>query len=467
MEDPVEAYFKLESFFSDIQTPERKIGKVIINCTECGALYEECECDRVSEDVERFQELAANLVEINKDRYQSFAMRGVIENYGETINLDIGEKSMPVLNLDIDEIMSSKYMYPAPYGDIRTQKTVVNSNVRTAFQCNSEHFEFISTKPAKRCRSRGKVYVPGFLEGIKHHLNEKLFRDDQVKNLVPYRLNVYGEGGFFKAHVDTPKDPARMIGSLVVCLPTKHTGGDLLVTHQGEVYTIDFSRDSKNIQWAAFFSDCKHEVKEVTSGYRVTITFNIMTELTEDNELINGIVRTYSKGISKMSEVEIGPSQKWGFDKLYNKIQTMPENNIGVILSHEYPLSGLCEENLKGIDHEIYTKMKNTGNFECHLISAIYDSQHYYYNDCDAATCDDVNDVYLVKPVDWSYYRKNKTIPVADIMDNDYCFVLFDAMKNIISERERESAYTGNETCQGEYCYVYFMSALLLKKKYK
>ncbi len=42
-----------------------------------------------------------------------------------------------------------------------------------------------------------------------------------------YRLNIYQEGGKFKSHVDTPKG-AKLIGSLVVCLPFQHTGKTFL-----------------------------------------------------------------------------------------------------------------------------------------------------------------------------------------------------------------------------------------------
>jgi hypothetical protein len=41
-----------------------------------------------------------------------------------------------------------------------------------------------------------------------------------------YKLNVYREGGFFKAHKDTPR-ASNMIGSLVVALPAAHQGGAL------------------------------------------------------------------------------------------------------------------------------------------------------------------------------------------------------------------------------------------------
>ena len=47
------------------------------------------------------------------------------------------------------------------------------------------------------------------------------------------QLNVYAEGDFFKAHIDTPHG-TDMLGSLVVCLPCAHTGGALLVKHLGQ-----------------------------------------------------------------------------------------------------------------------------------------------------------------------------------------------------------------------------------------
>ena len=33
--------------------------------------------------------------------------------------------------------------------------------------------------------------------------------------------------------------------------------------------------DASNIYWVAFYSDCEHEVFEVTSGHRVTLTYNL------------------------------------------------------------------------------------------------------------------------------------------------------------------------------------------------
>ncbi|PSN71412.1 hypothetical protein BS50DRAFT_608305 [Corynespora cassiicola Philippines] len=81
-----------------------------------------------------------------------------------------------------------------------------------------------------------------------------------------YKLNIYSSpSDLFKAHVDTPC-PDTQFGSLVVSLPCHHEGGQLVIRHD---------RHSSSVQWAAFYSDCEHEVKEVTKGHRITLTYNL------------------------------------------------------------------------------------------------------------------------------------------------------------------------------------------------
>lgn len=88
-----------------------------------------------------------------------------------------------------------------------------------------------------------------------------------------YMLNVYSAGGHFKRHVDTPRS-ADMFGSLVVCLPSQFTGGELVTRHQGRQVVFEWS-SSATTQWAAFYSDVEHEVLPVTSGQRITLTYNL------------------------------------------------------------------------------------------------------------------------------------------------------------------------------------------------
>jgi hypothetical protein len=63
-----------------------------------------------------------------------------------------------------------------------------------------------------------------------------------------------------------------------VCLPCAHAGGALVVRHAGHTVTYDWSTTDKEppaIRWAAFYSDCEHEVLKVTAGHRVTLTYNL------------------------------------------------------------------------------------------------------------------------------------------------------------------------------------------------
>lgn len=54
-------------------------------------------------------------------------------------------------------------------------------------------------------------------------------------------------------------------------------GGTLRVSHKGKEikYAWGGVQNPQTVEWAAFFSDCEHEVREVTSGSRVTLTYNL------------------------------------------------------------------------------------------------------------------------------------------------------------------------------------------------
>ena len=60
-----------------------------------------------------------------------------------------------------------------------------------------------------------------------------------------------------------------------MCLPYRHEGGQLRVAHSGQEIIYDWGNHDTKIQWAAFYSDCEHEVYEVTAGHRITLTYNL------------------------------------------------------------------------------------------------------------------------------------------------------------------------------------------------
>ncbi|HET8684734.1 MAG TPA: 2OG-Fe(II) oxygenase [Micromonosporaceae bacterium] len=88
-----------------------------------------------------------------------------------------------------------------------------------------------------------------------------------------HSMLVYAPGQFFAPHQDSEKADA-MIGTLVVTLPSASTGGVLVVEHAGRTATYRSSKES--LSFVAFYADCRHHVRPVTSGYRVVLTYNLL-----------------------------------------------------------------------------------------------------------------------------------------------------------------------------------------------
>ncbi|KAI0789713.1 hypothetical protein C8Q75DRAFT_149016 [Abortiporus biennis] len=154
------------------------------------------------------------------------------------------------------------------------QQDVLDETYRKAGKMDSDNF-LISFSP----------YESRIIRIIQ---NELLDDEDADVRAELYKLNVYGPGSFFKTHKDTPRGE-KMFGSLVIILPTAYEGGELVLRDRGEEWKLgastqlispdsDSDSDSNNPQkmkYIAFYGDVDHEVLEVTSGYRITITYNL------------------------------------------------------------------------------------------------------------------------------------------------------------------------------------------------
>ena len=71
-----------------------------------------------------------------------------------------------------------------------------------------------------------------------------------------------------------------MLGSLVVIYPTVYEGGEFILRHKDREWEFDAnsltpSQSSPSLAYIAFYSDIEHEVLKVTSGRRVTVTYNL------------------------------------------------------------------------------------------------------------------------------------------------------------------------------------------------
>src|SRR5947208_2789673 len=71
--------------------------------------------------------------------------------------------------------------------------------------------------------------------------------------------------------------PAVLPG-LVLVLPSSHLGGELIVRHEGQERVIDFGGSAQaafQVQYAAFYADCEHEVRPVEHGHRLCLVYNL------------------------------------------------------------------------------------------------------------------------------------------------------------------------------------------------
>jgi len=155
-----------------------------------------------------------------------------------------------------------------------------------------------------------------------------------------HSMLVYGKGQFFLAHQDSEKDDA-MVGTLVVSLPSAHTGGELVIEHGGQSKAYRASKEM--LTFVAFYSDCRHEITPVRSGYRVTLTFNLLSG-DDPLERADGPVTELARCLTDHFATAATPR--------YGGRDLDPPNRLVYLLDHEYTQRGLSWNRLKGADTE-------------------------------------------------------------------------------------------------------------------
>ncbi len=155
-----------------------------------------------------------------------------------------------------------------------------------------------------------------------------------------HSLLVYEADQFFLPHQDSEKDDS-MVGTLVVTLPSAFTGGELVVGHNGEEEVYRGSR--KDLSLVAFYADCRHEVLKVQSGYRITLTYNLL--LHGNASRPEGDDGTIAEVADLLREHFSTPVARY-----YGGPAADPPSRLVCLLDHEYTPRGLTWRRLKGAD---------------------------------------------------------------------------------------------------------------------
>lgn len=175
----------------------------------------------------------------------------------------LGEISFPLNDQQAKALI--QIAEKAPFG--QSGETILDPQVRSAWQIDATQLSFQNPQWAK------------FLEIVLEKVKKDLGLQDYEITAQLYKFLLYQQGDFFLTHKDSEKEKG-MFGSLIINLPSYYTGGELYIRFEGEEVCADFAEDAANykIDCAAFYADCDHEIKPLTSGYRICLVYNLIQQ---------------------------------------------------------------------------------------------------------------------------------------------------------------------------------------------
>ncbi|KAK3113278.1 hypothetical protein LTR53_009592 [Teratosphaeriaceae sp. CCFEE 6253] len=190
----------------------------------------------------------------------SFAAFGIIQYLPDPyLTIETGEPAFPIMlplaAHDAQKIIAAAHQ--APFG--KGSETIIDQSVRNTWEL--DHTQFTVRNPAFPVAQTFRQACEG------------LGLSEQGVEAQAYKLLLYEPGAMFKPHTDTEKTPG-MFGTMIISLPSYHAGGTLQLSHSG--LEMRFDTCTQSASWAAWYSDVRHEVKPVTDGYRLVLTYDLV-----------------------------------------------------------------------------------------------------------------------------------------------------------------------------------------------
>ena len=94
-----------------------------------------------------------------------------------------------------------------------------------------------------------------------------------------YKINSHSPGGMYKVHQDAPCQENHL-GTLVVTLPNRFEGGEVILRKSGEEQILDWSTSGRkdhphDLHWVFFYAGIEHEILPVKTGYCLNVSYQI------------------------------------------------------------------------------------------------------------------------------------------------------------------------------------------------
>jgi len=300
----------------------------------------------------------------------------------------VGPLIFPLTKDQIDPLIAMAK--PAQFG--WCDQTILDESVRKVWE--------IPKNKVKIGKKQWRAKFEPLLKKIKTDLGlpEKSTLTADLHNML-----IYEPGHFFKPHQDSEKTDG-MVATLVVVLPSQYDGGELIVDHNGVKQSFKFKASQLNkFSCVSFYADCYHEVQPVTSGYRVTLTYNLVLE-------------NYRGGVEILYEQDFGKKLAKALQNYFvNELSDQRRRHSSVrkmvyLLDHQYTQKGLSWDSLKNTDRtrvNALLKIANDLNLTAHLALADikecweceFDGGHHSYrygDDDDEEECDDDDEMYAI-----------------------------------------------------------------------
>lgn len=264
-----------------------------------------------------------------------------------------------------------------------------------------------------------------------------------------YKLHIYGPGGHFAAHVDTPHGP-RHVGSAILQLPTPFTGGKLVVEHMGERREV-----GPGPAFAAWYTDCQHWVEKVETGHRIVLQYDIIVPdhaLMVDGAIALPVPAQNSDAEEASSSMEdegsVYPYGTLAHVRMTDAqmaeivgavgVEQLAGRNVALLLQHRYlSEEGLSVDTLKGMDRVVYNLL-SAANVELQLSPLVFITRTGYGHDDPPSLA--------VSPL-FALANDNPTVLYPGIGRKDV-----DVMQ--IIEKQQRAESTGNEPLEGHARYL-------------
>ncbi|TAQ83888.1 hypothetical protein B7494_g7785 [Chlorociboria aeruginascens] len=328
---------------------------------------------------------------------------------------DSGIIGLPLSDRDAQAIIAASHQ--APFG--KGMETIVDTSVRNTWEISPGDFELKNPLWSKVITEiTTKVSAGLGVDSAELRVSAQL-----------YKLLLYEEGAMFKPHQDSEKAP-HMFGTMVIALPSKHEGGEV---HGSETKLFETSKYSDfDFSYLAWYSDVTHEVKPVTSGRRLVLTYNLIHET--------------------LSSKELGANNS---DRYMAKLRPLFSN---------WKTASLRYEGLKGEDQPIASHLRQICQeqdvcfYLAELERRVLGSCEYYY--CDYGEESDGEDIHsFIEELESEYSLKRVVRLDGTTVDEDKdiredSFIQQEPWKDWDPDDEEEySGYTGNEGVTATHIY--------------